>query len=265
MAGADRPRSFADLLVARAEDDHAAILFEDETISYRAFIAEAAARAALLRDARREGPFHVGVLLENVPEYLYWIGGAALAGAAVVGINPTRRGAELAHDVRHTDCQLVVTDEAGAGMLAGLDLGMPSDAMLTVGSGAYDGRLYEYKGAPVPSTLPAPDTRLLLLFTSGSTSAPKAVVCSSGRLAGAGLTTIKMFEVDRDSVLYESMPLFHGNAMMAHVTTAVAPGAPIALRRKVSAPGVLPDVRAVRGPHLHYARPAPAYVPPGTP
>ena len=91
-----------------------------------------------MRDARREGPFHFGVLLENVPEYLYWIGGAALAGAAVVGINPTRRGAELAHDVRHTDCQLVVTDEAGAGMLAGLDLGMPSDAMLTVGSGAYD-------------------------------------------------------------------------------------------------------------------------------
>src|SRR2546430_6093646 len=243
MAGADGPRSFADLLAARAEEEHAAVLFEDEAISYRAFIAEAAARAALLRDARREGPFHVGVLLENVPEYLYWIGAAALAGAAVVGINPTRRGAELAHDVRHTDCQLVVTDEAGAGMLAGLDLGMAPEAMLTVGSGAYDARLREYKGAPVPPTLPAPDTRLLLLFTSGSTSAPKAVVCSSGRLAGAGLRTIKMFEVDRDSVLYESMPLFHGNALMANVTTAVAPGAPIPRGRKVSAARVLPQCR----------------------
>src|SRR5438445_439001 len=127
MAGADRPRSFADLLVARAEDDHAAILFEDETISYRAFIAQAAARAALLRDARRDGPFHVGVLLENVPEYLYWIGAAALEGAAVVGINPTRRGGELAHDVRHTDCQLVVTDEAGAerGARQVLGVGVP--------------------------------------------------------------------------------------------------------------------------------------------
>src|SRR5205814_9000938 len=111
---------FAEVLVARADDDHTAILFEDETISYRAFIAEAAARAALLGDARSEGPFHVGVLLENVPEYLYWIGEAALAGAAVVGIIPTRRGAELAHDVRHTDCQLVVTDETGPGTPAGL-------------------------------------------------------------------------------------------------------------------------------------------------
>src|SRR3989440_8376530 len=156
MAGADGPRSFADLLVARAEDEHPAVLFEDETISYRAFIAEAAARAALLRDARREGPFHVGVLLENVPEYLYWIGAAALAGAAVVGLNPTRPGAELAHDLRHTDCQLVVTDEAGAGMLAGLDLGMPSDAMLTVGSGAYDRRVPQDKCAAGPATPPRP-------------------------------------------------------------------------------------------------------------
>ena len=67
MAGGAVP-SFAEVLVARADDDHPAIFFEDETISYRAFIAQAAARAALLRDAPRDGPFHVGVLLENVPE-----------------------------------------------------------------------------------------------------------------------------------------------------------------------------------------------------
>src|SRR2546429_9106438 len=117
--GADGPRSFADLLVARAEDEHTAVLFEDETISYRAFIAEAAARAALLRDARREGPFHVGVLLENVPEYLYWIGAAALAGAAVVGINPTRPGAELAHGGRPPHRPPPGADQPRARVLAG--------------------------------------------------------------------------------------------------------------------------------------------------
>jgi fatty-acyl-CoA synthase len=259
VAGSGVP-SFADLLVARAGDDHPAILFEDDTITYRTLVGEAAARAALLQEARREGPFHVGVLLENVPEYLYWIAGAALAGAAVVGINPTRRGAELAHDVRHTDCQLVVTDSDGAGLLAGLDLDMESGSILTVGTPAYDARVGSYAGAEVPSTLPAPDTRLLLLFTSGSTSAPKAVVCSSGRLAGAGLTTIKMFEVDRDSVLYESMPLFHGNALMANVTTAVTAGATMALRRRFSASGFLPDVRRYRATYFNYVGRALSYV-----
>ena len=61
---------------------------------------------------RRPGPFHVGVLLENVPEFVFLLMGAGLAGAAVVGINPTRRGAELARDINHTDCQLIVTDES---------------------------------------------------------------------------------------------------------------------------------------------------------
>ena len=258
MAGG--PPSFADLLVARADDDHAAILFEDEVISYRELVAAAAARAALLTEARRDGPFHVGVLLENVPEYLYWIAGAALAGAAVVGINPTRRGAELAHDVRHTDCQLVVTDTAGAALLDGLDLGVAAESVLTVGARAYDARLRAYTGATPPAQLPEPRTRLLLLFTSGSTSAPKAVVCSSGRLAGAGLTTIKMFEVDRDSVLYESMPLFHGNALMANVTTAVTAGATIALRRKFSASGFLPDVRRFGATYFNYVGRALSYI-----
>jgi fatty-acyl-CoA synthase len=252
--------AFAEVLAKRADDDHPAILFEDETITYRAFIAEAAARAALLSEARREGPFHVGVLLENVPEYLFWIGGAALAGAAVVGINPTRRGAELAHDVRHTDCQMVVTDEQGAGLLGGLDLGVPSGSVLTVGTPEYRARLREYDSATVPSRLPPPETRLLLLFTSGSTSAPKAVVCSSGRLAGAGLATVPMFDVDRDSVLYESMPLFHGNALMANVTTAVTAGATIALRRRFSASGFLPDVRRFGATYFNYVGRALSYI-----
>ena len=258
MAGG--PPSFADLLVARADDDHAAVLFEDEDVSYRELVAAAAARSALLAEARRDGPFHVGVLLENVPEYLYWIAGAALAGAAVVGINPTRRGTELAHDVRHTDCQLLVTDGDGAGLLAGLDLGVGSGSILTVDTPAYTAQLDEYAGASPPEQLPAPGTRLLLLFTSGSTSAPKAVVCSSGRLAGAGLTTIKMFEVDRDSVLYESMPLFHGNALMANVTTAVTAGATIALRRRFSASGFLPDVRRYGATYFNYVGRALSYV-----
>ncbi|HEY3096254.1 MAG TPA: AMP-binding protein [Acidimicrobiia bacterium] len=259
MAGGAVP-SFAEVLVARADDDHPAILFEDDMITYRTFLEEAATRAALLSDARREGPFHVGVLLENVPEYLYWIAGAALAGAAVVGINPTRRGAELAHDVRHTDCQLVVSDTDGAGMLAGLDLGVPPESVLTLGAPEFEARLREFSGAAVPAHLPPPDTRLLLLFTSGSTSAPKAVVCSSGRLAGAGLATVPMFDIDRDSVLYESMPLFHGNALMANVTTAVTAGATMALRRRFSASGFLPDVRRYGATYFNYVGRALSYI-----
>ena len=79
----------------------------------------------MLDAARTSGPFHIGVLLENVPEYMFLLAGAALARATVVGVNPTRRGDELAaRDIRHTDCQLVLTDAAHRPLLEGLDLGI---------------------------------------------------------------------------------------------------------------------------------------------
>ena len=90
---------------------------------------------------RRPGPFHVGVLLDNVPEFTLWLGGAALAGAVVVGINPTRRGAELARDVTHTECQLVLTEPAHASLLDGLDLGIEAERVIDVESAAYEALL----------------------------------------------------------------------------------------------------------------------------
>ena len=204
MAGGAVP-NFAEVLVARADDDHPAILFEDETISYRALIAEAAARAALLRDARRDGPFHVGVLLENVPEFVFWLGAAALAGAAVVGINPTRRGGELAHDIRHTDCQLIVTDEAGAGtLLDGSTSASPPDR----DAHRRDRRVRRAlarstRARRCPSTLPDARRPCCCCCSRRARRARRRrSSAAQGRLAGAGRTTIKMFEVDRDDVLY---------------------------------------------------------------
>ena len=100
----------AELVESRAADDDTGLLFEDRSLD----VARGRRRVPAPRRAARAScaapdPFHVGVLLENVPEYVFLLGGAALAGATVVGINPTRRGAELARDIRHTDCRLVVT------------------------------------------------------------------------------------------------------------------------------------------------------------
>ena len=58
------------------------------------------------------------MLLDNTPEYLFAFGGAALIGAAVVGLNHTRRGEHLLRDVEHTDCGLVVTEPRHVDLLA---------------------------------------------------------------------------------------------------------------------------------------------------
>lgn len=239
----------ASLVRARAEDGNPGVVFEGATWTWAEVVRESARRAVALSHLRRGGPFHVGVLLENVPEYVFLLFGAALAGATVVGLNPTRRGAELALDVVHTDCQVVVTDGTGASLLAGLSLGAAEDRVVLVDDDAYrDGLPAGTVG--VPADLPGPDALYLLLFTAGSTGRPKAVRMSQGRAARTASESAVAF-TERD-VLYCSMPLFHGNALLANLFAGLVSGATVVLRRRFSASGFLPDVRRYRCTYFNY-------------
>src|ERR1700722_2580916 len=102
----------------RSEDDAIGLLFEGQSWTWRQALVEAEHRADLMRALPDTGPLHIGILMENTPEYLFLLAGAALAGAVVVGINPTRRGEELAADVRATDCQLLITESLLAPLIA---------------------------------------------------------------------------------------------------------------------------------------------------
>jgi len=146
-AGADP--SIAELLAARVDDEHVGLRFEDQQWTWRQVVAASAERASLVRSLDGEGPPHVGVLLGNVPEYLFWLGAAAMTGAVVVGINPTRRGEALAGDIRRTDCSVVVTDADGAALLDGLDLRIPSGKPGTEGGKA----LEAYAANPNPDNV----------------------------------------------------------------------------------------------------------------
>ncbi|MHB1445222.1 MAG: AMP-binding protein, partial [Acidimicrobiales bacterium] len=141
----------AELVLARASDGCAGLLFEDGGWSWAEVVGESILRAGALGRLRRNGPFHVGVLLENIPEYVFVLFGAALAGATVVGINPTRRGEELARDIRHTDCQLVLTDRTGLDLLEGLDLGMEAGRVIDIESPDWTGLVSERAGAAGPA------------------------------------------------------------------------------------------------------------------
>ncbi len=231
------PSTAAELVLARAGDDGVGLRFEDRSWTWAEVVDEALARASFLSAQPGGGPLHVGVLLDNTPEYLFLLAGAAVAGAVVVGVNHTRRGEELARDIRHTDCRFVVTDEAHRADLAGLDLG--GAAVLVADAASYGEAVAAHRDAADPSALPAPDDIYLLLFTSGSTGAPKAVRMSQGRAARAATRV----PFGRDEVLYSAMPLFHGNALNAAVLPGLAAGCTIVLRDRFSASGFLADVR----------------------
>lgn len=250
-------------LVRRQWGDHRPALKHGPTVlSHHQVVEGAAARAALLADLLpRGGEPHLGVLLDNTPEFPLWLSAAALAGAAVAGINPTRRGPELARDILHTEAPVLITERAHLPLLG--DLELPGVRVLVTDTEAYAALLAPYAGARPGDAVVAPvggDTRMLLYFTSGSTGAPKAAICTQGRLAGAGRSLAGHFGVRPDDVHYICMPMFHGNAVLADWAPALAAGAAIALRPRFSASAFLDDVRAYGATYFTYVGRAVQYL-----
>jgi fatty-acyl-CoA synthase len=68
------------------------------------------------------------------------------------------------------------------------------------------------------------------------------------------------FGLGTGDTVYVSMPMFHSNAIMAGWAVGLAAGAAIALRRRFSASGFLPDVRAFGATYANYVGKPLSYV-----
>ncbi|WP_284746367.1 long-chain-fatty-acid--CoA ligase [Amycolatopsis sp. RTGN1] len=241
-----------ELLLARAGDERPGLRFEDETYSWAEHVRASARRAADLRATLDwDEPPHVGILADNVPAFSVLLGACAFAGAVLVGLNPTRRGEALARDIRLADCQFVLTEPKYQPLLRGLDLGGIPVRDLDSWPSA-DASL-----DPVPASA---DDLLMLIFTSGTSGDPKAVRCTHGKIAFPGAMLAQRFGLSASDTVYVTMPMFHSNAVMAGWAVGLAAGASIALRRRFSASGFLPDVRKFGATYANYVGKPLSYV-----
>jgi len=262
----------AGLVLDRAGDERPGLVTAEGVLTHARVVALAAVRAAWLSEQRRPGPFHVAVMLDNTAEHVLWLQAAALAGAVVVGANPTHRGYELVGELRHTECQMLVTSGDHLGLVAGRDLGgslgtvaVGNPRVLVVDDPSGTAALAPHGGAAPPDPTAVgvtPDSLGYLLFTSGTSGAPKACRCTQGRLARIGSIVAQMFSLTADDVCYLPMPLFHSNALMAGWGPALAAGAAVALPTggRFSASGFLPDVRRFGATYFNYVGKPLAYV-----
>ncbi|MCC7077718.1 MAG: AMP-binding protein [Acidimicrobiia bacterium] len=252
------PRTLTAALLATATthpDRPAVVRGEDQAVTWQELVERALAVGAALNHFRVEGlPFHVGILADNVPEWPELVYGAFLAGAGVVGLNTTRRGTELARDIAHTSCSVVVAqDQYATQVPAGTDV-----PILSLGPACA-------AAVDAASTLAAepitqPEDVAFLLLTSGSTSSPKAVIRTHGAAVASGAKMVGRLGLDARDVGYISMPLFHGGAIMTVFVPALLTGAAIGLRARFSVSEFLGDVRRLRATWWGYTGKPLAYL-----
>jgi fatty-acyl-CoA synthase len=266
----------AALLRANASDpdrrDRPALRFGDEVWTHREYVDECQRFANLLlarRPPGRSRAVHVGVLLDNTPEYVFALGGAALAGAAVVGLNHTRRDEHLLRDLQHTDCDLVVTEPRHVSLLAPIADRLPETLVSPRRPDPDDppvdlGRDLDAALAAVDATdagiEPGPDTLWCLIFTSGTSDAPKAVICTQRRLLVTGNRMGIIMDLGPDDTGYVCMPLFHSSALMVGWAPSLVYGASVGLARRFSASNWLRDVRRYGATYTNYTGKPLAYI-----
>ena len=239
-----------------------AILFEDRSITWGDFNAWSNRIAGYFQAQGLKKGDSIAVFLENRPEVLAVIAGAAKIGVACAMLNSAQKGKVLEHSINLVTPKMVVVGEelvsAFDDVKASLQLDHPTPFLfladtntLNVFGDAPSGYANMAQQVstinsdnPVLSDPPRTGDTAIYLFTSGTTGLPKAAPGSHNKFlkayGGFGLMSLAMKPED---VFYCTLPLYHGTGLVVCWGSVLAGGSALALRRKFSASAFWDDVR----------------------
>jgi acyl-CoA synthetase (AMP-forming)/AMP-acid ligase II len=195
--------------------------------TYTQAVAEAEAVAHVLTRRFSAGD-RIAVLAPSIPESYLLSFAAAMARLVLVPINPLLRSGEIEHILARsgTVAAFFVAEHGGndlAGVLASFEPRLPAlretipfdDWPAQVEAGSTDRR-------PLPS--PDPDDVAQLVFTSGTTGAPKGAMLTHRGFTNAARFSGARFGIGAGDVYVDTIPLYHvgGQAVMFMVVQALA-------------------------------------------
>nr|WP_249158381.1 AMP-binding protein [Bradyrhizobium jicamae] len=181
------------------------------------------------------------LMMANHPEFVEAMLAAAMLGAVFVPIDPRTIGEKLSFMLSHAECRGVICSAECAAAIA--DLGgndLPWAVILTEQSAwpasiarvnlAYRDVLKE--GGSSDRIGVSPTDPMMLMFTSGTTGNPKAVVISHGAYMSRA-RGMHGIELNADDVLYTGLSLTHINAQ-GTLRIGLTAGLPVVISRKFS-------------------------------
>lgn len=196
---------------------------------------------------------HVVAHLKNCPEVMILWFGCARLGVVFVPSNVANTSPEIEHIVGFTEAKIVVTqaDLRGPVDSAIANLGSSTEVLVardgSSGAGSFDGLLGTNSGLPEVDVVS--DDVAELIFTSGTTAKPKAVMLTHANCVKAGLDSVQNFWLGTGERCLTSLPLFHVNAQAISALGALTTGGTLILLEEFRASRFWKQVRDHRATH----------------
>lgn len=198
----------------------------------------------------------IAIMMKNSPQWLDVFFGAQKLGMCAVPANIALRGDQLAHIFNHSGSSYVCIDQDLLPFYESIKSKLPAPPVIIVNPRpagqefpAHQGyvSLDKAYGHDSSSARPAVSVRegdpCLLLYTSGTTGLPKGVPTHYGRTNIRMMSLLNRALLNKDDVYFTCLPLFHANAIILTVTSAMNVGAQVALREKFSASRFWDEIR----------------------
>ena len=198
---------------------------------------------------------------ENCPEGVIGWYACARVGAVAVTTNTRSVAAEVNYFITHTGCVGAITQPRYAALVAeaGPDLGWivvtyDSSGVAATDEEAAHGRDGWASLHGDPSDVPERDRDPMLpagiLFTSGTTSKPKAVVHTHANALWAAKVNPTNIQLEADDVYLASLPFFHVNTQSWAIWSVLGVGGTVVLQPKFSASGFWPVIEKHSVTHI---------------
>jgi acyl-CoA synthetase (AMP-forming)/AMP-acid ligase II len=236
------------LMEARAHDSRP-FLIAPETgnqLSFARFREEAHRVAEQIATGGIERGDRVAIVVPNGIEVLLAFFGAVEAGAVAMPMNPDLKPDEFDFALEHSGARLSicvpstverVRAKSGSGGRQDQIAGISYDP-------AAGARLEGVSGSGSLAAQPEPDWEALLLYTSGTTSAPKGVQLTHRNLTTSARNVANSYLLNERDITACVMPLFHVHGLVASVLASLQAGASVVVPQRFSASNFWPVVRA---------------------